>query len=94
VSRDRRSLPACPAGLSTPAGEPEALAFLGYPVVGPVGIRVDALETLLARLRGLSRRGPFALPDDLFSYVDPAAQPEVLRALGYAPAGRGRWSSR
>ena len=94
VSRDRRTLPACPEGLSTPAGEPEALAFLGYPVVGPVGLRVDALETLLARLRGLSRRGPFALPEDLFSFVDPAAQPEVLRALGYGPAGRGRWCSR
>jgi ATP-dependent RNA helicase SUPV3L1/SUV3 len=56
-----------------------------YASAGPLYVRVDRLEGLAGRLRGLARRGPFAATPDLATAI--GAAPEdlaaILAALGY-----------
>ncbi len=56
-----------------------------YVPVGPIYTRVDRLEGLTARLRGLARLGPFAATPDLADAVGvaPAELAAFLAAIGY-----------
>ena len=67
---------------SLPAGFYAACSFLP---AGPLYVRVDRLEGLAGRLRGLARRGPFAATPDLAKAIaaGPADLAAVLAALGY-----------
>ncbi len=61
------------------------LVAIGYPRVGPLAVRVDLLERVGARLRGLGRRGAFTVPDELMSWLGCSreALAGLLDALGY-----------
>jgi ATP-dependent RNA helicase SUPV3L1/SUV3 len=75
-----RSVPRREARL--PAGFYGACQYLP---VGPVLARVDRLEGLAGRLRGLAKRGPFAATDDFAAAIGVAPRDlaAVLAALGY-----------
>lgn len=66
----------------TPAGFAEAIGFEAF---GTVGLRVDVVERLAARLRTLARAGPFALGPELLALagLGGAELAPVIEALGY-----------
>lgn len=72
-----------PDALTMP-NDPAALA-LGFVAMGPVAVRADVLERAAARLREAARRGPFAPPRELPSWlgVGVAQAIQVAEALGY-----------
>ena len=80
---------ALPHGRSVPANAvtlpAEFMAACSYLPAGPLYVRVDRLEGLATRLRGLAKRGPFAATDDLGIAIGaaPADLAGVLAALGY-----------
>lgn len=59
---------------------------LGFCPAGPVAVRADELEKLLAALRRGTKEGPFTVSPDLMSRIDAPAGvfAEMLRSLGYA----------
>lgn len=65
-----------------PAGFYAACLYLP---VGPIYARVDQLDGLAGRLRGLAKRGPFAATPDLAAAVgaEPGDLAAVLAGLGY-----------
>jgi hypothetical protein len=85
------------------AGDAAALLPLGYAPLAGRAVRVDRVETALARLRATSREGAFEAPESLVGLleIEPDELAAVVEALGYPrrpdglhvrprPAGRPR----
>jgi ATP-dependent RNA helicase SUPV3L1/SUV3 len=71
---------------SVPAEGPDAYYLaLGFPVVGGVAVRADALERTFALARKLAADGPFALPPEVPSWLgsDRDRAGQVLDGLGF-----------
>jgi len=83
---DRRPvLPADNAVSTDPGVTPAFWDHAGWPVCGPLAIRADVLEKVSARLRREARKGPFALPQELPSWLGTSRETAigVVDALGY-----------
>jgi ATP-dependent RNA helicase SUPV3L1/SUV3 len=70
----------------------EAWAACGYEVLGPLAVRVDRLEKLLAAAHRRGRGGPFTPDDEMRSLLgcSPERVAEVLRAAGFRRAEAGK----
>jgi ATP-dependent RNA helicase SUPV3L1/SUV3 len=83
--------PSVPADARVPR---EAWAACGYEPMGPLVVRVDRLERLLAAAHRRGRRGAFAPDAEMRSLLGDAAGSEavaaVLRAAGFRPGDAGR----
>ena len=66
-------------------GSPAFYLAVGFPVVGGVAVRADALERVYALARKLAPGGPFGLPPELPSWLgaDPDTAGRVLEGLGF-----------
>jgi ATP-dependent RNA helicase SUPV3L1/SUV3 len=78
-------------------GQPRGFAeAIGFEQLGTSCLRLDIVERLAARLRGLAREGPFALEPDLMAMTGLAGEQlaGVVEALGFEREGeryvRGR----
>ncbi len=71
-----------------PALPAEFYAAAGYRAAGPLAIRVDVLERLLAGLRRRARGGRFVAPAELITMVGARLEDfaALLRAFGYEAA--------
>jgi ATP-dependent RNA helicase SUPV3L1/SUV3 len=78
--------------LPTPRPDPRALSLRGLAPIGAFAVPAEQLQRLDELLRGASRQGEGVLFSDQareeLGWSEPAAR-AVLRALGYAPVGRG-----
>jgi len=91
-----RAAPPPPARRPTsfaPHQEDDAAAMhaAGYRLVGPLAVRIDALERLAAGAAKLAEQGPFTATDALAATVgvETVALAPVLQALGYRRQGSG-----
>jgi ATP-dependent RNA helicase SUPV3L1/SUV3 len=98
---EQRPIPRPPDGGRTAldldrARPPGLYLAMGFLPLGPLAVRVDVAEKLAARLRAESRGGPFAIPEEVASWLGaaPEALEGVARDLGYRPAGEGRFARR
>jgi ATP-dependent RNA helicase SUPV3L1/SUV3 len=74
-----------------PEDDAAAMHAAGYRLVGPLAVRIDALERLAAGAAKLGEQGPFAATDALAATVgvEAVALAPVLQALGYRRHGSG-----
>lgn len=78
-------LPPDGATSATPRAPDDLLLAVGFPVVGNLAVRADTLERCAALARKAGRRGPFALPPEIPSWLgaDESGAASVLAGLGY-----------
>jgi ATP-dependent RNA helicase SUPV3L1/SUV3 len=80
------------ATLPTPSPSPRAIALRGLVAAGGVAVPIGQLERLDELLRGAAKQGGGVLFSDQareeLGWSEPEAR-SVLRALGFAPVGRG-----
>ena len=81
-------LPAAPAasGVERDKALPDSFyAALGYRVLGERALRVDEVERLLARVDGLTRKGPAVIPPNIGEALGggPPALAAAIEALGF-----------
>ncbi len=69
---------------------------IGFEAFGPIGLRVDVVERLAARLRALARHGPLDLPAEALALTGLGATElaPVVEALGFGRDGDGRYIRR
>lgn len=70
-------------------------AAIGYPVAGPLAVRVDQLERLAALARRRARHGSFSLPGEATEWLE-CSRKELAAVLGglgfqHRQDGDGRW---
>jgi ATP-dependent RNA helicase SUPV3L1/SUV3 len=78
-------IPADDATSAPAEGPPAFYLALGFPVVGGIAVRADALERAFALARKVAADGPFALPPEIPSWLgcDLEAAGRVLDGLGF-----------
>jgi ATP-dependent RNA helicase SUPV3L1/SUV3 len=94
--QDALRLTAAFSQVSTVPIHPALLTATGFAQAGPLILRVDRFERLVAELRSYERAESFHAPRDLTSRLgcEPEHVPQLLEALGYAWQSDGRWSRR
>ncbi len=96
VAHGTAHAPPRPGATSVPVSDPAFHAATGFRVLGPRAVRVDMAEKAAARVRRLTRDGPFAPPEELLSWLGCRREelPGILEALGAMPLADGRFGRR